>query len=95
MRIHVRPESLGYFLPLVNQQIPLALRNVPLGFRLSLLDHRHENYDEGLKVHSEARRTATVPCSTGGDKALMSMFAIGGVIMSMRRLLGSAINLSA
>ena len=44
-RIHVRAECLGHFLPLVNQQIPPALRKAPLGF------HCHQHFDKGLKVH--------------------------------------------
>ena len=47
----VLSECLGHFLRLVNQQIPPALRNAPLGFRLSLLDHCHQHFDKGLKVH--------------------------------------------
>ena len=79
-----------HFLPLVNQQIPPEKR--PLGYRLSLLNHCLQHFEKGLKG---------VPGNCHGPLLDRRRKGVGvdvwyrGVIMSLRRLLGSAINLSA
>ena len=63
---------------LINQQIPPALRNAPLGFRLSPLDHSPQNFDEGLKVNLRGPGNCHGRLLDRREKASMSMFAIGG-----------------